>query len=168
MQDRQSRGRWFFSIDALAWLASEEVSSIWADVVTVQNNTSSWKALSFDFDWDYRFRVGAGHSFFYCDWDIAFYWTKFSTDAKHTIEHNPNAKITPEFFAAFLSGNVPFSMSVKWDLDLNMFDWELGKRYSVSNCLCLRPFIGLKGGWIKQSIHGKYDNLTIDNILYQS
>ncbi|NGX32247.1 MAG: hypothetical protein K1060chlam4_00288, partial [Candidatus Anoxychlamydiales bacterium] len=31
--------------------------------------------------------------------------------------------------------------------------------------LFLRPFLGVKGGWINQSIHGQYFNLTIDSVL---
>jgi hypothetical protein len=87
------------------------------------------------------------------------------TTAKHTIFPTPDTRITPEFFAAFLSGDIPQSMSVKWSLDLNMFDWQLGKRFWFSECISLRPFLGVKGGWINQSILGKYYDLTIDNVL---
>lgn len=156
---------WNISADFLAWYASEEVTSIWADVITVGSNTSSWEALSFNFKWDYGFRIGALHSLAYDHWDTAFYWTWFHTDAKHTIDHSPNTTIIPEFFAAFLSGNSPRSMSVKWRIYLNMFDWELGRRYCICKGLSFRPFLGLKGGWINQSIHGQYYDLTIDKVL---
>jgi hypothetical protein len=73
----QENTSWAISADFLYWLASEEVSSIYADVITVGDNTSSWEALSFDFNWDYGFRIGAG-SCFSCDrWDTSFYWTRF-------------------------------------------------------------------------------------------
>lgn len=162
---QSSSSDWVVSADFLAWFASEEVSSIWADVITIGNNTSSWEALGFNFKWDFGFRIGAGYGLEYDQWDTMLYWTRFHTDAKHSIPHKPNAIISPEFFAAFLSGNAPQSMRVKWSLFLNMFDWELGRSYWISNGLSLRPFLGVKGGWIDQSIHGQYDNLTINSVL---
>lgn len=155
---------WIVSLDFLGWFASEEVASIWADVITIGNNTSSWDALGFNFKWDYGFRLGAGCNFRYDEWDTALYWTWFQTDAKHIIPFKLNASISPEFFAGFLSGNTPQSMRAKWGLLFNMFDWELGKKYWTRKRLFLRPFLGLKGGWINQSIHGQYYNLTIDNV----
>ncbi|MFI5333555.1 MAG: Lpg1974 family pore-forming outer membrane protein [Chlamydiales bacterium] len=156
---------WALSADFLAWFASEETASIWADVITIGNNTSTWRAPGFNFKWDYGFRLGAVRNFLYDAWDTALYWTRFHTDAKHTISSQPNTRIGPEFFAAFLSGDVPQSMRAKWSLDLNMFDGELGRNYRISKSLSMRPFLGLKGGWINQSIDANYFNLTINNVL---
>lgn len=159
-----SSSNWIVSADFLAWFASQEVSSIWADVITVGNNTSTWEALSFNFKWDYGLRIGAGH-LLNDEWDIALSWSWFHTDAKHTIPYKSNASISPEFFAAYLSGDAPQSMSVKWRLLFSIFDLELGQSYWVSKGLFLRPFLGIKGGLINQSIRGQYYNLTIDHVL---
>lgn len=157
--------KWMISASFLAWFASEETSSIWADVISIGDNTSSWEALGFNFKWDYGFRIGVGYDLPYDKWDTALYWTWFRTDNKHTIPFKPNATISPEFFAAYLSGDAPQSMSAKWSILLNMFDWELGWSYWISKNLFLRPFLGVKSGWINQSIHGQYYNLTIDHVL---
>lgn len=162
---QSSSDRWTVSADFLAWFPSEEVTSIWADVITVGNNTSTWEAPGFNFKWDYGFRLGIGRDLRHDQWDTALYWTWFRTDAKHTIFPQANSLIGPEFFAAFLSGNSPKSMNAHWTLLLNMFDWELGRSYWISKHLSLRPFLGLKGGWIDQSIHAKYFGLTIHNVL---
>ena len=156
---------WVLSADFLAWFASEEVTSIWADLITIGDNTSSWEALGFNFDWSYGFRIGVGYNLVYDQWDTALYWTWFRTCAEHTIPSQPNATISPEFFAAFLSGDKPESMSTKWNLLFNMFNWDLGRSYWASKHLSLRPFLGIKGGWINQAIFSHYYNLTIDNIL---
>ncbi|NGX33950.1 MAG: hypothetical protein K1060chlam1_00294 [Candidatus Anoxychlamydiales bacterium] len=161
----RTQSSWVVSADFLAWFPSEEVTSIWADVITIGDNTSSWEALGFNFKWDYGLRIGAGYGLVYDQWDTALYWTWFHTDAKHMIPFTSNASITPEFFAAFLSGNTPQSMNVKWSLLLNMFDWELGRSYWISKGVSLRPFLGVKGGQINQSIHAQYFNLTIDQVL---
>ncbi len=161
---QSSSNEWVVSGDFLAWYASQEVSAIWADVVTVGLNTSSWEAVGFNFTWDYGFRIGAGYNLAYDQWDSIFYWTWFKTDDTHSIPFNTDAEIIPELYAAFLSGDTPRSMSVKWTFFLNMFDWELGRSYWISKNLALRPFLGIKGGWINQLIHGQYFNLIINNI----
>jgi len=168
-----SSSGWVVSADFLGWYASQEVASIYADVVTHFGVIpASWGAPSFNFNWDYGFRIGAGYDLEYDQWDTSLSWSWFRTDAKHTIPMNPNASIGPEFFAALLSFSlegdtvldVAQSMSARWSLLFNMFDWELGRSFWVSKGLSLRPFLGLKGGWIHQSIDAKYYNLAIDNI----
>ena len=156
---------WFISADFLAWFASEEVASIWADVITIGFDRSTWHAPGFNFKWDYGFRVGGGYNLVHDQWDTAIYWTWFHTEAKHTISSKENTIIGAEFDAAFLSGDRPQSMRGKWELFYNMFDWELGRSFLVSNYLSFRPFLGIKGGWINQPIHVQYFNLTIDSVL---
>lgn len=153
-----------FSADFLAWFASEEASAIWADVITVGSNTSAWNAKSFDFSWDYGLRLGASYGFNYDGWDTAIYWTWFQTDATHKIPSMADAAISPEFFAAFLNGTPPQSMKAHWRLLFNMFDLELGRAYFVSDHLSFRPFVGVKGGWISQSVFSHYNNLIISSV----
>jgi hypothetical protein len=159
--------------DFLAWFASQEPGSIYADVVTRFGVIPGrWEAPGFDFRWDYGFRIGAGSNLAYDQWDTAFSWTWFRTDAKHRILSNPDATVGAEFFAAFLSFSllgdnlldIAQSMRVSWSLLYNMFDWELGRAYWVSKDLSMRPFIGVKGGWIHQSIGATYGNLAVDTV----
>lgn len=149
------------------------MASIYADAVTRFGVIpGSWSAPSFNFKWDYGFRIGAGTNLAHDQWDTALSWTWFRTDAKRAISFNPNATLGAEFLASFLSFalenndvlNISESMSVQWSLLFNMFDWELGRSYWVSRNLSLRPFVGLKGGWIHQSIDAKYFNLSIDSV----
>ena len=161
-------GSWEASADFLAWYASEEVASIWADVVTIGNNTSSWGAPGFNFKWDCGFRIGLGRHFANDSWDSAIYWTWFFTDARHSLFSSAEVTIGPEFYAAFLNGDArdetPRKMSAKWSLFFNMFDWELGSSHWVSKAVFLRPFIGIKGGWINQLIQAKYYDLIVDEV----
>lgn len=168
-----SSSGWVVSADFLAWYASQEVASIYADVVTRFGVIpGSWRAPGFNFKWDYGFRIGAGTNLAYDQWDTALSWTWFRTDAEHTIAFNPDATVGAEFFAAFLSFalenndvlNTAQSMSARWSLLFNMFDWELGRSYWVSEHLSMRPFLGLKGGWIHQAIGAKYYNLSINDV----
>ena len=160
---------WIVSADFLAWFASEEVASIWSSSITTTPKSTTWSLPSFNFKWDYGFRIGAGHDLKYDQWDTAFYWSWFRTDAKHHIPSQSDTSVDAEFDAGFLAGVLNFtsprSMSAKWSLLFNMFDWELGRGYWVSNDLCLRPFLGLQGGWIDQSIQVQYYDLIILDIF---
>ncbi len=159
-------GKWDLSADFLAWFVSEEASAVWADLLKVGDNTSSFGAPDFHFDWDFGFRVGAGYNFRYDQWDTQLYWTWFRTEAHQTKQISiTNGTIHPEFFAADLSDNLAQRAKIRWALLFNMFDWELGRSYWVSKGLSLRPFIGLKGGWIHQPIHVHYEDLIIAKVL---
>ncbi|MEM1283728.1 MAG: Lpg1974 family pore-forming outer membrane protein, partial [Chlamydiota bacterium] len=155
---------WTVTMDYLAWYASEEVASIWADVITIGDNRSSWEARGFNFNWGQGSRLGISRALNCDQWKTAFYWTWFQTSNHKKIPFQDNARISPEFFAAFLSGNTPQNMSGKWSLLLNMFDWELGRECCVCKNFSVRPFVGIKGGWIHQTIKVKYGDLVIDNI----
>ena len=163
-------GKWDLSADMLYWFASEEASAVWADILKVGNNTSSFTAQDFNFHWDPGFRLGAGYNLKYDQWDTQLFWTSFHTEA-HQSQNTSSTLIPleietihPEFFAADLSDNFAASAKIRWELVVNMFDWELGRNFWVSKGFSLRPFIGVKGGWINQSIKVDYNHLTIQKI----
>jgi hypothetical protein len=172
---QRASGHWKVFGDALIWFASEQASSVWIDVIEIGDNTSAFVAQNLSFDWNAGFRVGAGYNFDYDQWDTQFYWTSYQTKAHQSQEVFPEfiaipgggvlvtQQLHPEFFAADLAGVFSESAHIHWNLVFNMFDWELGRCYWVSKGLSLRPFIGLKGGWIDQSIHVKYGDLIINS-----
>jgi len=149
------------SADFLAWFASQEPASIWTGVITTKPNRAVWALPGFDFPWDYGFRIGAGYALPHDQWDTALSWSWFRTEAAHRIPSQPSALIQPEFDAGFLSGANPQSMSARWSLLFNVFDWELGRKYSVGKDIFVQPFLGVKGGWIHQSIEAKYNDLVL-------
>lgn len=168
----RTSGNWDLFADVLVWYASEQASSVWADILSIGDNTSSFTAQNLSFDWNFGCRVGAGYNLKYDQWDTQLYWTGFRTKAHQSKHEFPEfipvaggvlvtQEIHPEFFAADLSKDFSQSAKIQWTLVFNMFDWELGRRYWVSKGLSLRPFLGIKGGWIDQSIHVKYSNLII-------
>lgn len=171
---RRTSVSWDVFADALAWYASEQTSSVWADIIDIGDNTSDFTAQNLSFGWDAGFRVGAGYNLEYDQWDTQLYWTWFRTKANQTQKVFPEfipisgsvlvtEEILPEFFAASISNDSAQKAHIHWTLLFNMIDWELGRCYWVSKSLSLRPFIGLKGGWINQKIHVDYDNLIISS-----
>jgi hypothetical protein len=166
---------WEIDADFLYWFPSEEVSNIWADIITITpDNSSSWKAPSFDLEGNYGFRLGADHKFGSDGWDFMLGWTWFRTSSTHTLWAEPDQTVSAEFFAAFLGnlkddgGSVTKTVG-QWTLLFNMFDGNLGRNFQVSRSLSIRPFLGLKGGYIHQPIEISYlDIVTKDDLTQYS
>ncbi len=53
-----------------------------------------------------------------------------------------------------------------WRLRLNLLDGELGREFFVSRHLTLRPFMGVRGAWIKQKLDANYEGTTSSYIPY--
>lgn len=93
-------------------------------------------------DWKYRsgFRVGAGFSSCCDGWDLSLAYTWFKEPgAKRRESAAPGEAIT--LFFSEIDG--------KWDFDFQTLDLELGRNFLISQCLFLRPHIGLKGAWLE-------------------
>lgn len=145
--------------DLLVWKASEETSAVWSTVLTEPvENSLVFDVKDLTFNWDLGFRVGAGYHFACNEWDTQFYWTRFRTKASDSIPTTDGLVLT-EFFAGFVVNNdTGLSGKIKWNIHYDMFDWELGYNCCLTENLFLRPFIGVKGGWIDQSIDSSWDN----------
>jgi len=86
-------------------------------------------------------------------WDTQASYTWFQSQASAAAL----GPITPGFFAARLSLLEPFSTGkANIHLHYNMFDWDLGRAFLLSNHLFLRPSIGIRAGWITQKIHSHW------------
>lgn len=148
--------------DVLYWHPSEFID--WAYVLVQQTNSGSatYKALSFE--WELGFRAGVGYNMGHDRWDTQFYYTHYEADTSDSAHSS-----TGGIYSAFLGNKTQSPLlpqtyqraKIKWNLNYNIFDWDLGRSYFVSKSLVLRPLVGLKGGWIDQSLHSKWytDNL---------
>jgi len=150
----------YFFADLLYWRAEEGATS-WADVVHIQPETF-FNQADLSFGWDFGFRGGIGYNLDYDQWDTRLVYTWFHTKAKdaYTLSSSDVGIISSEFLGAFieLPRTVFGFASIQWAILFNMFDWELGRDFLVSGALSLRPFMGLKGGWIHQTIRSQWTN----------
>jgi len=149
--------------DALYWQTTETVD--WALVIS-PSSTNSQK-VTFEticFHWNPGFRVGVGFTEL-CDcWDTQFSYTYFRA---HATNHTKGDKIRSNFFGPKLSLVGFFQeANIKTRIDYNIFDWELGRLFYPTPCISFRPMIGLKGGWIDQTLNTSWKK-TVDifNIL---
>lgn len=155
--------------DVLVWCAKESGTDNWAEVINTKGSTTNCDIRSVHFDWNAGFRVGAGYGMKHDQWDTQLYYTWFRTTGTDHVSSNPGS-----VFSAFLgnfyvdnptgagiSGIAYQKASIDWRIHFNMFDWELGRAFWVSKALSLRPFLAVKGGWIHQSIHTKWQNPVV-------
>ncbi len=151
---------------ALVWTAKESGTEAWAQKLTESNLKTDFDLLAVDFGWDAGFRVGIGYGMRHDQWDTQLYYTWFRTRGHDHVSGGPGT-IHSSFLGNFyvnnpdgdgLSGIAYQKASIDWSIHYNIFDWELGRGFWVSKALSLRPFIGIKGGWIDQSIHSKWQN----------
>ena len=150
---------------ALYWYTSETVD--WSHIVTSGTNFVQDDYQTVSFDWNPGFRVGVGYNMCYDSWDTQVAYTWFQTRATDQV----TGPVTSGFLAARLSLFEPFQTGkMSLNLHYNMFDWDLGRNCWVSDSLSLRPFIGLKGGWIDQTMHLKWTtpNFIVPGFLYSA
>lgn len=144
-----------FFVDALYWQATEVVD--WALGNNLNPNQQDVYYLTNTFDAKPGFRVGVGHQ---GSWDTKLYYTQYYTSTQDFATGNLTStflggksieKKNNDFF--FTSGNV------RQNIHFNMFDWDLGKHFEVDEWLLLRPIVGVKGGWIDQTIITNFNGL---------
>ncbi|NGX56925.1 MAG: hypothetical protein K1060chlam5_01178 [Candidatus Anoxychlamydiales bacterium] len=158
------------------WTAKEASADCWAEVITSDSSTSSNDIQQVHFGWDPGFKVGVGYKMNQDQWDTQLYYTWFHTRGNDYISSNPGT-IHSTFLGNFyinnadgsgLSGPAYQKASIDWTIKLNMIDWELGRKFWFTKSLALHTFLGLKGAWIDQSIHSKWQNpdLPINDFFY--
>lgn len=138
------------TVDALYWKATEPV--YWALLIdtTQLNQSTSYQATIFNYDLGFRVGVGAEQCW---GWDTNLFYTRFNTSTSAAVSGN----VTPGFAASkfaqpghnyfFQSGQMSFSV------DFNIFDLDFSRPFTFKDALVMRPVVGIKGGWIHQTIN---------------
>jgi hypothetical protein len=156
--------------DLLVWCAQESGTDNWAEVIT-GGSTAPVRADIRDvrFDWDIGFRVGLNYGVRHDQWDIMLYYTGLRTSGSDSVSSVPNS-VYSAFLGNFYVDNASGAgirglayqqARLHWVIDFNIFDWEVGRSCRVGKAVSLRPFLGLKGGWIDQRIHSTWHNPTL-------
>lgn len=156
-------------VDLIIWTTREAGADCWAEVITTDRFASSNDLREVHFGWDPGFRVGLSYGMQHDQWDIQAHYTRFHTQGDDHVSSKPGA-VHSTFLGNFyvdnpdglgLSGPAYQKASITWTILFNMFDGGLGRNFWVSKALALRPFLGVKGGWIHQSIHSKWNNAQL-------
>jgi hypothetical protein len=119
----------------------------------------SMKTHEAKFGYDAGWRAGVGYRLPYRAWDFYGNWTHLNADAHKTVEPGPNQSVANIWGTLNLPSALDRSVGHQ-DLELNTFDFELGKTIHFTPPFMIRPFLGIKYAWIDQSL--KVDNQLAD------
>lgn len=176
-------GDFFFSAEALIFRACEDglaygthTETILSTTATTVPNEVDSRVKNLHPNWNVGFRLGVGYVL-PCDcWGIAVNWTHFDSHTHHTFEESfvtPTTGLTGGSFLTPAFGRTDFNVSddtgideteARWKLHLDLVDVELGRPVCISQCLTLRPHIGIRAAWVKQSFDIEYDTISTDAI----
>lgn len=135
-----------FFLDGLYWQANETVD--WALVNNLDPINQNVSVDTIVFQYDPGFRVGFR---FDGDWDPRLIYTRYYT---HTND-STNGNVKSLFLASRLAqpaASFYHAGQINFTINFNMFDADISKPLCITDALTIRPVIGLKGGWINQTI----------------
>ena len=131
--------------DLLYWQASESVDWALTNNLSSTEQVVSYKTIGFNFAPGFRVGVGQNNK----DWGGRFLYTHYNVGANDSA----SGTVISGFEAGKFVQKFSNAAQVNFVINFNMFDADLYKELSVSETLLFRPLIGLKGGWINQSIN---------------
>jgi hypothetical protein len=159
--------------DLIFWTAKEVGADCWSEIITETTTpdqtylTNNMQQVNFGFD--FGLKIGMGYGMLHDQWDTKIYYTWFNTTGRDSVSNGPGS-VYSTFLGNFYLDNTHSkgiasvsyeAASISWKISFNMFDWELGRNFWVSKSLALRPFIGIKGGWIHQYIYSIWQHPTL-------
>ena len=157
---------WAVFTDLLCWHVGE-VGTIPNSTIAVTVNSDLVTKLNLNnlnFHWDLGYRIGGRYANLgQNQWGISLYYTWFRTEAKKEGAFDGFVGIPTGFPLTGTISDADFAelfwlfgahkYDARWDLLYNIFDLEVDREYLVSKTISLRPYLGLRGGWIHQNIH---------------
>lgn len=148
---------WNAHEDGLVYAVSSNVPSpfVTAGSVPNLNNIIDGEYLNPHSKWNFGFKIGLGYNSVCDGWDFGILWTWFRGTASRSddIETNENQSLIPLWSSFNASrGNTLFAQAIdsKWNLKLNLIDFELGREFWNSRKVTLRPFVGVRIAFLDQ------------------
>jgi len=146
-------GQGFLSGEFLYWRAYEggldECRTLDScDITTHREVSSTFKGKRNDphFEWNPGYRAGVGYQFAR-GWDIAAYWTEFHSRAEGFGIHKHERK---------------------WKLNFEVADILIGYSFEVYPCFTIRPFAGVRGAKIDQSLKVNQSSCCLSTYLKEN
>lgn len=173
-----------FFADTLLWTVREPGADCWAEEIETEgvilvDRFNQLKEVHFP--WNIGFRLGAIFTYCASPFDSLVNYTRFHTTGSDQVNGAPGT-VHSTFLGNFyvnnkdgsgLSGPSYEKAEIKWTIDFNIFDLSIGWNGSLTKTFKVHPFLGLKGGWINQSIESTWENPETDgpdffNIGYEN
>lgn len=163
-----------FTVAALIWEARQE--GLEFGILSKNSNPASGLSVypgnlieaefkNPDYKWKGGLKIGLGYDCQHDGWDVEALWTTYRGRAHDEVESDTEDNTTllplwsaysapvPNPAATNATQGILFANQIDahWKLDLDMVDLELGREFWTSKYLTLRPHIGFRGAWIRQS-----------------
>ncbi|MBA3957845.1 MAG: hypothetical protein H0X51_05570 [Parachlamydiaceae bacterium] len=162
-------GDLYFRADALILKACEDGLAYGTAVRTVSEGGSTPLGVAVDSrvknvhpNYDVGFRLGFGYML-PCDcWGLAVNWMHFNTHSSSHYDRNFVSDVetgTSSYFVPAYGASIYNitdlngidATEARWKLQLDVVDIELGRPFCLSECITIRPHIGVRAAWIRQS-----------------
>lgn len=146
--------------DLLYWRMREGSTENWAQVITPAGANQSDTLIDAPFRWNTGLRIGVNYKQEQT-FDSTIYYTGYQSKALNHASGRVFSAFLGNFFANNTNGANfgPFyqSANVQWRIAYNTLDFDLGKKFDVTPILTVRPFLGLKGASINQTISSNWE-----------
>jgi hypothetical protein len=159
------------TLSPLYWKANEEITSSWANNFLKTNpnviQNGYFNPETVYFNWNFGSRLEATWAPLQSDYQFKGLWTHYRTYSTQSgaIEAL-GAIFLSQFFEGFLSEDLAIGGKVHWVIQYEMVDLLLSHEFTLANKLKLSPYVGIKGGFVKQSIDCTFLDLYPD-FLYK-
>ncbi len=163
-----TNGRTSFIADLLIWKLREGSADNWGQIIAPSGENQPIALLDVPFNWQAGFRVGLGHHFEQCPWDVFLAFTRYHTEKTSHVATNEGG-IYSAYLANFYVNNADganfgpnyHNAGIQWTFSYNTLDLELGRNFTFDTILKLRPKMGLKAAIINQDIDTQWQNPTV-------
>ena len=139
----------YLNLDILIWSAINRGWPYCFQLKSVSDDIGQLHTKYPSLHYDPGFRLGFGMKTS-LDWDIFLNWTRFHPSFSETKSdaHGLVAAYAP----------APFQRAkIKWELDYDLIDMEIGRPFHVGKYIAMRPFVSLRGGQLDQKGTLKFD-----------
>ncbi len=166
----------FLTAEFIAWTAREDHLGFALKQQTstdaILSSTSKGEVIHPNWKLKPGFKVGVG-MLFDCDgWDIYANYTWLKTGRTKTTATSTSTKTLVDL-GWIQNSTDPYITSISeisgnWKHKFNTLDLELGRNFFISTCLHLRPHLGMKGSWQKQTMTVKETGLSATSSTVQA
>ncbi len=108
------------------------------------------------YDWNWGFRAGIGYNLPHDGWDILLNWTWLRSNENKKESPNAPEVVLQTQTAPTQAAVAGTSAKGRARLHTNFLDFELGREFFVSKRLTLRPFAGVRAGWLNRNFRYEY------------
>jgi len=141
----------FITASYLYWQPIQESMSLAYDQYPAPTTTRG-KVYDMDFDFKSGFKVGMGINLSYDNWNLYLEYLRLHSTHKEGINLPTNATLN----CLWRDDTGPLScnsISSSWEFDTDLLDFYMTRPYYLGTKLTLKPFAGLRGGWIDQKLN---------------